>query len=239
MTNNNKFITDPNISMETPHKYTVFLSILWVSILISGFFTSIKTFEIYGVVFFAATIAYPFTYIFNDIMTEVYGYKVSRKIVWSGFFGVLVATIIAWLYTYIPGSSEWTLDQDRAFNTIFRISPFIAILGIISFASGEIANSIIISKLKVKMNGKYESFRCITSTFVGQLIDNTIFAVGLYLILDIISGNVAISVIVTTVIFCTLWEIIAYPIFTKHIIRFVKKKEGIDTYDRGIKYRII
>lgn len=233
MTNKNSLITDPVISAKQPHKYLGILSMVWVSILIIGILTSLKTFSLGSVVFSVGVIAYPLVYLFADIFTEVYGYRVTRKIVWTGFACLILVTTIASLYTFVPASDSF-VDGD-AFNLIFRASPLVALVGVIAFFSGEITNSYIVAKLKLITKGKHKWLRLISSTFFGQLIDNAIFFTGALLIAGWYTPSELFPLVVSTVLFCTVWETLALPI-TYRVIAYIKQKEGLDTYDHGTNF---
>lgn len=108
-------------------------------------FTALKTFSMFGLEFSVAMIAYPVTYIFSDIFTEVYGYRVTRKIVWSGFGAVFLVSLFAYIYSIVPPSSDFASDD--AFKLIFQSAPPVIIAQIVSFFAGELTNSIIFSSL--------------------------------------------------------------------------------------------
>lgn len=134
---------------------------LWVTILLVGTFTSLKTFHLGGFVFSVGAIAYPFVYIFADIFTEVYGYRVTRKIVWTGFVCMLLAAILTSIYSYVPSPG---FEYNEAFNLIFRSAPIVAIGFIIAFFAGEMTNSYVVAKMKVLNKGKFIGARLILST---------------------------------------------------------------------------
>lgn len=206
---------------------------IWLSILIIGFFTGLKTTSIGGVVFSVTILAYPFTYLFDDIFTEVYGFRVSRKIIWTGFACALIASAIAYIYSSIPSNSTFT--DNAAFDLIFKASPISVLIGIISFSTGEFINSFVVAKLKLITNGSKKWLRFISSTFFGQIFDNGIYVVGNFLLLGWYTLADIPSLIISTVVFCTIWEIIALP-FTYKVIAWLKKEEGIDTYDNGTNF---
>ncbi len=225
-------ITDPVVSANHPHKYLTVFAMLWVMFLLLTMFTTLKTFELFGFVFFAAIIAYPMTYIFSDIFTEVYGYRVSRKIIWTGFACMFISSVLAYLYTLIPPSQYFTPAENDAFNLIFRASPFIALAAIVGFWAGENVNSIILAKLKVWTHGKKQGFRYIASTFFGQIADNVTAVTIIVIVANLFSFQEALQGTITSILFCTAWEIIVLPI-TYIAIRKIKKAEGLDTYDKG------
>lgn len=228
----NIYITDPVISASQPHKYLGIFGMLWVAVLLVGVFTSLKTFTVYGFVFSVGIIAYPLVYIFNDVFTEVYGYRVTRKIVWTGLCSMLIVTFLAALYSYVP-SPEFQYNE--AFNLVFRASPIIAIGSVASFFSGELTNSFILAKLKIRTNGKYEWVRLVLSTLFGQTVDNSIFFFTAFYFAGWYTLGEVMPLVASTVIFCTVWEVLALPI-TKRVIRIIKRKEGLNTYDHGTEF---
>lgn len=232
--NNNELIVDPVVSASRPHKYLIVFAMLWVTFLLLTTFTTLKTFEIHGIVFFAAVIGYPFTYVFSDIFTEVYGYRVSRKIIWSGFLCIFLASIFAYIYTLIPPSSYFTEVENNAFNMIFKASPLLSIAMILGFWAGENINSMVLAKMKIWTKGKKQGLRYILSTFLGQIVDNSTSVIFILIVANLFTAREAFSGALTAIIFCTVWEIIALPV-TYKVIKLIKKAEGLDTYDHGTK----
>lgn len=230
-----QLIKNPDITARQNHVYLGTLGMVWVTMLLVTIFTTLKTFDIFGVTFIAAAIGYPVTYIFADIFTEVYGYRVSRRVIWSGFFCVTLATGFAYLYTLLPPSIYFDKASNDAFNAIFRASPVIALASILAFWAGEFVNSFVLAKMKIYFKGKYEELRYITSTFFGQLVDNTVGVGTILLISNLFSFKEGLIAGVTSILFCTTWEMLALPI-TRRVIRFIKEKEGIDTYDVGTSF---
>lgn len=229
---NNALITDPAVSSRQPHKYLIVFAMLWVMVLIVGTFTSLKTFYIGSLVFSVGAIAYPFVYIFADIFTEVYGYRVTRKIVWTGFACMFIASSLAFIYSIIPNPS---FELNDAFNAIFRASPIIAIAFIVAFFCGELTNSYIVAKMKLHFKGKYLNARLVISTFFGQLVDNGVAFFAAFYFAGWFTFSELLPLVATTVAFCTLWEVLALPV-TRYVIRVVKEKEGLDTYDHGTNF---
>jgi uncharacterized integral membrane protein (TIGR00697 family) len=232
---NSTLITDPVVSAERPHKYLIIFAMLWVTFLLLTTFTTLKTFELFDFVFFAAVIGYPFTYIFSDIFTEVYGYRVSRKIIWTGFLCIAVASIFAYIYTLIPPSQYFTEAENSAFNLIFRAAPILTFAMIAGFWAGENVNSIILAKMKLWTRGEKQGMRYILSTFLGQIADNTTSVAIIVLVANLFTYQEAFQGMVTSIIFCTAWEIIILPI-TYKAIKMIKHAEGLDTYDKGTNF---
>lgn len=232
---NIKLNEDPTISYESKHRYLSLFGMMWISIMTLAIFTSMKTFNLFGFVFATNAIVYPITYIFSDIFTEIYGYRVSRKVIWGGLFCLLTVSIIAYIYTIIPAGDGFTVENEAAFNYIFKSSPIIAIAALISFSSGEFVNSITLAKLKIKTRNKYKELRYILSTLFGQTVDNGLFCLIIFMFTNFFTAKVAFNIWVTATVFCTLWEMLAMPI-TKRCINWIKAKEGLDTYDIGTNF---
>lgn len=232
MNNNQELITDPVVSAQQPHKYLAIFGMLWVTVLLVGTFTSLKTFYIGNFVFSVGAIAYPFVYIFADIFTEVYGYRVTRKIVWTGFAAMLLAATLTSIYSFVPNPS---FEYNEAFNLIFRASPIIAIAFIVAFFAGELTNSFVVAKMKLWTEGKFIGARLVLSTLFGQTVDNTIAFFSAFYFAGWFTPEELIPLTISTVVFCTAWEIIALPI-TQKVIKIIKRKEGLDTYDRGTNF---
>lgn len=225
-------ITDPVISAQQPHKYLIVFAMLWVTVLIVGTFTSLKTFYIGSLVFSVGAIAYPFVYIFADIFTEVYGYRVTRKVVWTGFACMFLASILAYIYSIIPNPS---FEMNDAYNAIFKASPIVATGFVIAFFCGELTNSFIVAKMKLITKERFLNTRLVVSTFFGQTVDNGIAFFTAFYFAGWFTLPEILPLIATTVAFCTIWEILALPI-TRKVIKVIKHKEGLDTYDHGTNF---
>ncbi len=228
-----QLITDPVQASKQPTKYLGIFGMLWITFLLITVFTAVKTFSIGPYVLNIAILAYPFTYIFADIFTEVYGYRVSRKIVWTGFVCVLIASITTYIYSIIPPAASYT--DNEAFSLIFKTSPAIALATIMSFFGGELTNSFVLAKLKLWTKGSAIAVRLIGSTAAGQMVDNTLFFGVAFLAAGAFKLEELIPLTLNTAIFATLWEVIALPV-TYRVIKWIKFKEGIDAYDHGTNF---
>ena len=202
-------------------------------LLISNIIT-IKTINIWGLIFTAGDILFPFTYILNDVFTEVYGFNKSKLIIWTSFFCNLLMIIIFKITILLPSSESFEMQEELV--KILGSTPRILIASFISFLVGNFANSIVMSKMKVKTEGKYLALRTIGSTLIGEGLDTLIFIPIVFI------NNLDLQTMIFLVIDTYIWkvslEIILTPI-TYKVIKFIKKKEKIDTYDKGLKYRIL
>jgi uncharacterized integral membrane protein (TIGR00697 family) len=170
-------------------------------------------------------ILFPLAYVFNDVLTEVYGYAASRKVIWTGFIGLLLMMGTYEVARILPAASFF--KHQAAFSEIFRHTTQIGLASITAYLMGEFCNSYVLAKIKVRMRGKAMSFRFIASTVVGQAVDTTVFVlIGFY-------GNTTgekLSMILLGWTFKVAWEIIALPL-TLPIVNYVKKAETEDHYD--------
>lgn len=223
-----EFITNPEISVNHPTKLLTVFAMLRVTFLILAIFTAVKTFSIGPIVFSVAVIAYPFTYIFADIFTEVYGYRVTRKIVWTWFACILIASWIWYLYSIISPSESFTLQNE--FAAIFKLAPIVAIATILWFFLGELSNSWVLAKMKILTQWKKQRLRLVWSTLVGQFVDNTVAFTLIFTVAGVFATDEIVPLIISSVTFCTLREVLVLPL-TYKVIAWVKQVEGLDTYD--------
>ncbi len=173
----------------------------------------------------AAIVIFPLSYIFGDILTEVYGYRQARRVIWLGFFCNLVAVGAFWVAGLIPALDA---DVQTAYDSILGYTPRLLAASFAAYLVGEFANSFVLSKMKIRTRGRFLWSRTIGSTIVGQGLDASIFiaiAFG-----GTLPGVVLGGMIITHWLVKTLYEVVATP-FTYVVVRHLKKKEGIDTYD--------
>jgi uncharacterized PurR-regulated membrane protein YhhQ (DUF165 family) len=145
---------------------------------------------------------------------------------------MILSTTLASLYTLVPNPS---FAYNDAFNLIFRATPIVALGFLIANFFGEMTNSFVVARMKLLTHGKFESGRYVLSTFFGQTVDNTIAYFTAFYFAGWYTATEIIPLIISTVVFCTGWEIIALPI-TKRVIKIIKHKEGLDTYDYGTQF---
>jgi len=177
----------------------------------------------------AAIIIFPLSYIFGDILTEVYGYRQARRVIWLGFLCNLIAVGAFWLAGLIPAfNSEYQIQVHDAYVFIFNYVPRVLAASFTAYLVGEFVNSFILAKLKIRTGGRFLWSRTIGSTVVGQGLDTSIFIIIAFA--GTLPGAVLGSMILTHWVVKTLYEVVATPL-TYAIVGYLKKKEGIDTYD--------
>lgn len=179
----------------------------------------------------AGVLIFPIAYIVNDVIVEVWGYRKARLIIWSGFAVNLLAVLFFTLAIAMPAAPFW--QNQSAFNTILGSTPRIIIASLMAYLTGSFLNAMVMSKIKVLMKGKNFSLRAILSTLVGEAADSMIFIAIAF------AGNLPIQVLIgmifTQATLKTVYEIIILP-FTIMVVKWVKKVEGIDTYDKSVSY---
>ena len=178
----------------------------------------------------AAIVIFPLSYIFGDILTEVYGYRQARKIIWLGFFCNLIAVLAFWVAGQIPALDS---DVQNAYERILGYTPRILAASFLAYLVGEFANSFVLAKMKIRTKGRFLWSRTIGSTIVGEGLDALVFitiAFGGTMSWALIGG-----IILTHWLVKTGYEIVATP-FTYMVVNFLKKKEGIDTYDHDTDF---
>ena len=182
----------------------------------------------------AAVILFPVTYIFGDIFTEVYGFRKARTIIWLGFACSFFAVMIYLITIALPYPGYW--DNQSAYATVMGTTPRVAIASFIGYLFGEFSNSMILSKLKVKTQGKNLWVRTILSTLVGEGFDSVIFITVSFW--GTMENSVVLSMILYQYLFKVGYEVIFTPV-TYAIVHWLKNKEGVDTFDYDIKYSVI
>lgn len=180
-----------------------------------------------GFTFGAGILFFPISYLFDDILTEVYGYARSRRMVWVGFGALLFASLMSWAIVKLPASPSFT-DQP-AYERIFGATPRIVFGSLTAFWTGEFVNSYVLAKLKVVTEGRWLFLRFLGSTVFGEGVDTLIFYpiafAGLWdvhTLLAVMAGNYTIKV---------LWEVLATPL-TYAVCNFLKRAENEDYFDR-------
>lgn len=184
---------------------------------------------IYG----AGVLFFPISYFFGDILTEVYGYKRSRRVIWAGFGAMAFASLMSFIVTSLPAAKTMSPESQSAVNMMFGQTWRIVLASLSAFWLGEFANSFVLAKLKVKTDGKYLWTRTIGSTAVGEAVDSLIFYPLAFL--GSWSTEQVISVMIGNYFIKVLWEVLATPL-TYKVVNFLKRVEHEDYYDRDTDF---
>lgn len=212
-------------------KYFDVVSCMFVAVYLISQVASTKLFAVGPFAFPGAIVIFPLAYIFGDILTEVYGFARTRKIIWVGFISAVLMSVVFMVVQYLPPAPSWQFQE--SYEHILGFVPRVVIGSIAAFWAGEFVNSYVLAKMKVLTNGRMLWTRTIGSTVVGQAIDSIVFAIIAF------AGTVPTGVLITIVgslyLFKVLYEIIATPL-TYFVVNSLKRAEGIDVFDRDTNF---
>ena len=219
-----------NSIKEWSPKNLYIVSAVFVAALLISNFVAQKMFSMGPFVFTAGILVFPISYIFGDVLTEVYGFKRARKVIYLGFLLNIFMSLVLWIAILLPPAPGWNFQNE--FATINAIVPRMVLASIFGYLAGELVNSYVLTKMKVKTDGKNLFGRLIGSTVAGALVDSIVFAlIGFVGILPI---PIILTAIVSSWIFKTLYEVLVYPLTTV-IVNKLKKSEGVDHFDKDEK----
>mgnify|MGYP001613434346 FL=1 len=208
--------------MKLSHRFVI-ITALFITCLITANIIAVKVVGIGPFVLPAAIVIFPLSYIFGDILTEVYGYRLARQVIWLGFLCNLVFVIFVRIGQTLPSASFWTGQE--AYETILGYTPRLLLASFLGYLAGEFANSFILAKMKVLTRGRWLWSRTISSTIIGQVLDTSIF---------IIIAFWGIPSLAVMILFHWLAKIIIEATFTPLTyitVNYLKKKEMVDTFD--------
>ena len=184
------------------------------------------------VTFMAGVLFFPISYLFGDVLTEVYGYARDRRAVWTGFAALLFAALMSTVIVALPPSIDWQ-DKQQAVETIFGSTPRIIAGSIIAFWSGSLVNSYVLAKMKLWTSGRWLWTRTIGSTLCGELVDSALFYfIAFYGVWGI---HQLLVVTATQYVLKTAWEIVMTPV-TYRVVAKLKQAEHEDYYDRDTNF---
>jgi len=201
---------------------TVFVTVLICANLIGA----PKVTKLFGIEFGSAIFFFPISYIFGDVLTEVYGYARARKVVWMGFGAALFAALMSWFVIIMPPSPDW--HNQREYEIVYGNSVRIVCSSLAAYFFGELSNSYVLAKMKIWTKGKFLWTRTIGSTIVGEAIDSIIFYPLAFL--GVWETRLVIAVMISNYILKVTVEVVFTPL-TYKIVNFLKRSECEDYYD--------
>ncbi|MBN1143877.1 MAG: queuosine precursor transporter [Bacteroidales bacterium] len=216
---------------KSSYRFFDILVALFVAVLLISNIASTKILTFWKFTFDGGTLLFPLSYIFGDILTEVYGFRRSRRVIWLGFFCALLMSLVLFVVQSLPPAADWPHQQ--AFENLLGFIPRIVLASLIAYFMGEFSNSVTLSLLKIKTKGKFLWLRTIMSTIIGEGIDTMVFCMVAFY--GVLPNNVLWAVILSNYIFKCSIEILFTPL-TYLIVNKLKKKEKVDTYDYGVTY---
>jgi uncharacterized integral membrane protein (TIGR00697 family) len=208
-------------------------------VVVAGFVTTllianiiaVKLIDVGGWILPAGTLIFPVSYILGDVLTEVYGYRRARQVIWLGFACNLLAVIAIWLAQVLPPASFW--DGQAAFERILGYTPRLLTASFLAYLLGEFTNAFVLAKLKILTQGRWLWTRTIGSTVVGQLLDSTVFITVAFA--GVMPTEALLSAIMLQWLVKSVYEALATPM-TYGVVRYLKRQEGVDVYDREINF---
>jgi len=212
-------------------QWFVLLTAIFITCLVTANITAVKLVSVFGLVLPAAIIIFPISYIFGDVLTEVYGYRQARRVIWLGFFCNLIAVVAIWAGQVLPAASFW--DGQAAYERILGYTPRLLIASFLAYLVGEFANSFVLAKMKIATQGRWLWTRTIGSTLVGEGLDSLVF-ITLAFVGTIPLGALA-SAIVTQWLAKSAYEAAVTPL-TYGVVNFLKRQEGLDVYDYDTRF---
>lgn len=225
-------------------RYFDFVMAAFVTVLIvSNIASSAKIvdwgFSLFGIrfAFDGGTILFPVSYIFGDILTEVYGYRRSRRVIWTGFVCLAVCSAVLALVRAMPGEAEWAAGggQDAFVKALGGMSSGgIVLASLVAYFAGEFSNSFVLARMKVFTSGRWLWTRTIGSTLVGEGVDTAIF-VAVASLTGVFPWSIFVSLVLTNYVFKVSIEAIMTPL-TYRAVGVLKRAEGVDWYDRTTNF---
>ena len=214
------------------YKYYDLVMAAFVTILLcSNVIGAAKVATVGGFTFGAGVLFFPISYIFNDVLTEVYGYARARKVVWAGFGAIIFASFMSWIVVSLPPAAGW--NDQPAYNAVFGQTPRIVFASLTAFFVGEFANSFVLAKMKIATNGKHLWARTIGSTIIGEGVDSLVFYPVAFM--GIWTSQLLMTVMISNYLIKVGWEAVITPI-TYKVVNFLKRAEDEDYYDRKTNF---
>ena len=209
------------------------LGILFNVCLIAANLLETKVISVGGLTVTAGLLVFPVSYIINDCIAEVWGFRKARLIIWTGFAMNFFVVSLGLIAVALPAASFW--EGEAHFNFVFGMAPRIVAASLAAFLVGSFLNAYVMSRMKLRSGGRHFSVRAIVSTVVGETADSLLFfpiAFG-----GIIVWRELLTMMVLQVLLKSLYEVIILPV-TVRVVRLIKRIDGSDAYDEGISYKI-
>jgi uncharacterized integral membrane protein (TIGR00697 family) len=239
----NSEIRNLKSEFHTYRLYDLIVGIFVTVLIISNIASSAKIvdwgFSLFGVrmAFDAGTLLFPVSYIFGDILTEVYGYRRSRRVIWTGFLCLGLSSLVLWLVRILPGEAEWQgYAGQPAYNAILGAmsSGGIVLASLLGYWSGEFSNSFTLAKMKILTGGRWLWTRTIGSTIIGEAVDTLIFVIVATLF-HVFPWSLFVTLVLTNYLFKCGVETLMTPV-TYSVVNWLKKVEREDYYDVGTDF---
>ena len=214
------------------YKYYDLVMAAFVTVLLcANLIGASKVATLFGFTFGAGVLFFPISYIFGDVLTEVYGYARSRRVVWAGFGALVFAAVMSLVILAFPPAPTW--PHQEAFETVFGNTWRIALASMFAYLCGEFCNSFVLAKMKIRTAGRFLWMRTIGSTIVGEAVDSLIFYPLAFA--GVWPRKQVIAVMMSNYALKVGWEVVNTP-FTYRVVNFLKRVENEDYFDRGTNF---
>ena len=210
----------------------VVVTALFITALLTANVIAAKLVEVAGFVVPAGIVVFPLSYICGDVLTEVYGYRLARRVIWLGFLCNVLMVSAIWVGGLLPPATFW--DGQAAYERLLGFTPRLLVASLAAYLVGEFANSYVHARLKVVTGGRWLRTRTIGSTLVGQGLDSLVFIVVAFLGV-MPSAEVLLGAILTQWLLKSAYEALATPL-TYAAVTHLKRVEDLDTYDRDVRF---
>jgi hypothetical protein len=224
-------VNNPSVEIPRPphkqyYRWIDLVTAAFVAVLLISNVASTKILQLGPFSFDGGTILFPLAYIFGDILTEVYGYRRSRRVIWTGFFWILAAAGIFTIVDILPPAEGWELQD--SFHNILGQTPRIVVASLVAYFAGEFSNSFTLAKIKIMTSGKLLWLRTIGSTLVGEAVDTLLFLVIAFW--GVLPPALLITVLISNFVFKVGIEIVFTPL-TYRVVNWLKRVENEDYFD--------
>ena len=226
--------------MERSYRWFPVVTAVFVTTLIVSNIIAVKLVSIFGLILPAAVILFPISYIFGDVLTEVYGYRRARQVIWTGFLCNLLAVVAIWAAGLLPPASVWAVGPfstpqaaQEAYQALLGYTPRLLAASFVAYLAGEFLNSLALAKLKVRTRGRFLWLRTITSTILGEGVDSAIFITLAFW--GNLPGTALAQLIVVQWWFKVIYEALATPL-TYWIVNALKRAENEDYFDEDTDF---
>lgn len=210
------------------------MGIVFCVCLIASNLLETKLIQVGPVALTAGFLVFPVSYIINDCIAEVWGFRKVRLIIWLGFLMNFFVVSIGKIAVALPAAPFW--EGEEHFNFVFGLAPRIACASLLAFVVGSFLNAWVMSRMKVMNQGRYFSLRAVVSTLVGETADSLIFFPIAFW--GLVGWADLCRLMLIQIVAKTLYEIVILPV-TIRVVSYVKRREGIDVYDQGVSYNIL
>lgn len=209
---------------------TLFAGIFTGTLVITNLLNT-KIIMLFGFSFPAGILTFPITFLIADALTEVYGYRITRQVIWSGFAALIFMAIAVPVAIHLPAAPFW--QQQAAFEAILQQVPRIVLASILAYWAGEFCNSYVLARSKVRSEGRGMPIRFVTSTIAGQGIDTIVFMSIAFI--GVFPAGEMLTLFISSWIFKVVWELIALPISVP-FVKWLKSAEGEDYFDKTTNF---